>query len=134
MVRYQLPAGKWSRMNLALSGELVPTPKALEKRIGGSNGFRGIPLDIINSSDYLGSHISWEQIFYHGSSFTWTVNAFGEAGIFSNKIYSRKKVTSFGLGVRMYIKKINIPALGFDAAHNPHEKAWFFSGSAGVNI
>lgn len=133
-IKYHMPLGHWTRLNLALTGAFGDQPKALEKRIGGKTGFRGLPLDMINSDNFFGTNVTLEQVIYQGTSLTWSLNGFMEWGSFSNDFFEQEKVMSAGLGVRMYIKKVNIPALGFDSAYNTSEKKWYFSGSAGVSF
>lgn len=108
-------------------------PEIAQRRIGGKPGFRTIPADIIISDKYASGTVSYEFPFLKYRWGAVTLLSFWEQGIFKNY----KNTEPFygpGAGLFFYLKRIAIPAVGFNYARNLKTGKNEFSVSGGYSM
>jgi len=121
------------RISLSAFGFYGDTPVIAEKRIGGRQGFRTIPADIITSNKYASGTVSYELPFLRYNWGAVTLLAFWEHGVFKSN-EDLKNFHGPGAGILFYMKRLAIPALGFNYARNLKTKRNEFSVSAGFTF
>jgi hypothetical protein len=121
------------RLSFIASGSYGDTPVIARERIGGRDGFRTIPADIITSDKYASGTVSYELPFLRYRWGTVTLLTFWEQGIFKNNDDS-KTFYGPGAGILFYMKRLAIPALGFNYARNLKTETNEFSVSAGFTF
>jgi hypothetical protein len=121
------------RISLSAFGFCGDTPPIAEKRIGGKQGFRTIPADIITSDKYASGTVSYEFPFLRYKWGAVTLLSFWEQGIFKSDEDS-KTFHGTGAGILFYMKRLAIPALGFNYARNLKTETNEFSVSAGFTF
>ena len=121
------------RISLSAFGFYGDTPVIAEKRIGGRQGFRTIPADIITSGKYASGTVSYEFPFLKYSWGAVTLLSFWEQGIFKTD-ENTETFYGPGAGILFHLKRIAIPALGFNYARNLKTETNEFSVAAGFSF
>lgn len=99
-------------------------------------GYRTLPQGSSYSADNAALYASFDLPFVRASWAVMTLGAFYEGGLYATGL-SGEKVDLFhgpGLGYRLYLHDIALPAVGIDAAYNIPAKDSVFSVSAGVSL
>ncbi len=108
----------------------------LTNKYGGNPGFRGIKDLAIWTDQMMSLAIDYQLKIKELDSGVITVAPFFDMGSY-HKIDSRQEYNeyiSYGAGIYYYIKKIDLPAMGFQAGNNPKHMGQFFGfyiGSGG---
>ncbi len=121
------------RLSFSASSSYGNTPVIARERIGGRDGFRTIPADIITSDKYTSGTVSYELPFLRYRWGAVTLLSFWEQGVFKND-EGRKTFHGPGAGLLFYMKRLAIPALGFNYARNLKTETNEFSVSAGFTF
>lgn len=116
-------------------GAATQAPAITEDRIGGAADSKTIPLLLVSADVFLGGTVFYEVPFARVSWAVFTVQGFFEAGMFDNdrEIYMQVHYGP-GLGARMYLNKLAIPALGIDAAYAMQSSEFIISGALGLTF
>lgn len=125
---------KSNKLRFFISGAAGDQPVIFQDRIGSREGFQTLPGDIIASDWYLGSKTSYEIPV---TKFSWgfaTVLAFWEQGTFKNAADENMAYYGPGAGLRLYLKRVAIPAIGFNYARNMKTGLNQLSFSVGFGI
>ncbi|MFC1669265.1 POTRA domain-containing protein [Spirochaetota bacterium] len=97
------------------AGEL---PTAMEVRMGGRFGFKTLPPQQTSADNFYSLSLSHELVVFSFSWFNLTTVAFFEYGGLQMNKNSLCQFYGPGGGLRVYLKKVAIPAMGFDIAYN----------------
>lgn len=130
---YSIKVFSFHRITLYTAGYYSNAPDIAQKRIGGKTGFRTLPADIITSDKFATGTISYEFPFMKYSWGAVTLLSFWEHGIFSSGEESYI-FNGPGAGILFYLKRVAIPAIGFNYARNIETDNNEFSVSAGFTF
>lgn len=98
-------------------------PQISEHRIGGIQGSKTLPLEMVSTDSYAALTLFYEIPVIHFDWVTFTMLQFFEGGFYKNERTPQPvKYYGPGFGIRMYLKDIAIPALGFDVSYAIPEK------------
>lgn len=121
---------------LYLSGEvrgsLFDKPVLLEQSLGQKEGSTTISITKID--EYLAGMIKLENIFLDYSWGAITGKGYFESGIYNNNSAPYEYYMGPGLGVRVYLKGISLPALGIDCGYNLVNKEPKISAQIGISL
>ena len=133
-MEYNVKVFKKHRLIINTSGATGNEPVLLYKQISGTPGFRVLPYGKVFSNQYFGGAVNYEIPFYKGRFFTFTSTGFYELGGARNDNSDKVDFSHGpGGGFRVYLKKIALPAVGFDIAYNTTRKTSVFSLSIGFS-
>lgn len=121
-------------MTLYISVSTGNAPTFLKERIGGKNCFKSIPANKIIADHYIGSSINYELPFFYGEAINLSWIFLVESGKFKLNNYYVETYRGIGTGVRLYLKEITIPAVGFNYAYNLDTKNSEYSLALGFNF
>lgn len=99
-------------------------------RLGGEYGYRGIPETGLWVSDYVAFSQQFEQVIYRMKLGTFTIAEFSD-NVFTHEDTPLRVYYSVGVGLRVYLKEIAIPAVGVDAAYSLRNGTWHISAYVG---
>ncbi len=130
---YSIKVFSFHRITLYTAGYYSTAPGIARKRIGGKTGFRTLPADIITTDKFATGTVSYEFPFMKYNWGAVTLLSFWEHGIFN----SGEKSYIFngpGAGILFYLKRVAVPAIGFNYARNMETGNNEFSVSAGFSF
>lgn len=130
---YSLKVFSFHRITLYTAGYYSTAPEVARKRIGGKTGFRTLPADIITSDKFATGTISYEFPFLKYNWGAVTLLTFWEHGIF-NSTDKSYRFSGPGSGILFYLKRVAVPAIGFNYARNIETGNNEFSVSAGFTF
>ncbi|MBN2434042.1 MAG: hypothetical protein JXK07_02100 [Spirochaetes bacterium] len=122
-----------NKLELLFNGYYGDPPDILSKRVGGRSGYYTLPADITVSKRNLSGTVSVERPLVEISWGAVTAKLFWEQGVYG----AESNLSRFygpGGGFFFYLKRIAIPALGFNYARNLGTENSEFSVSAGANF
>ena len=122
-----------NKLELLFNGYYGDPPDILSKRVGGRSGYYTLPADITVSKRNLSGTVSVERPLVEISWGAVTAKLFWEQGVYG----AENNLSRFygpGGGFFFYLKRIAIPALGFNYARNLGTGNSEFSVSAGANF
>ncbi len=117
-----------------INGGVADAPDVLIKRIGGKPGFKTLPAEKIVSNKYISSTAMYELPVLKISWVTFTILGFFEGGTYQDETEEYKNFYGPGTGMRMYLKDIALPALGFDYAYNIETSGHEISAAVGMTM
>ena len=129
-VHWNRAAGRRSRLGLFLAAAAADLPVAFYPRIGGKEGFRTLPQHTVVARQSAAVSLSWEYALLRFTRVTVTLQAFAEAGV-----YREDRSRPFygpGAGIRLYLKRLALPAMGFDAGWNVEAGEFVASFAVGM--
>lgn len=132
--QYSFKLLSYHRLTLSSSGACGERPEIMGERISGKTGSMTLPADIISSDRWINGSAAYE---YPLLRFSWgavTVLAFWEQGIFGSGLVNMTYYYGPGCGTLLYLKKVSLPAMGFNAGHNMKTGGTEFSFYAGMSI
>ena len=106
------------RVTLYSSGSAGDRPTVFEEKIGGDTGTRTLPADIIAADNYFNYSVVYEYPFFKFSRGAVTLLGLWEHGIYNRNNSSYADYYGPGCGVLLYLKRIALPAVGFNYAWN----------------
>ena len=130
---YSFKIFSYHKISASAFGFYGNMPEIAQRRIGGKQGFRTIPADIITSDKYTSGTVSYEFPLLKYSWGAVTLLAFWEQGIFKND-KNKEPFYGPGAGILFYLKRIAIPAIGFNYARNIKTGTNEFSVSGGFSM
>ena len=122
------------QVKFAIEGGYGNRPEIIAQRIGGIWGFRTLPMEEVTADDFYSFTVQYE---FPVLSFDWgvfTLLGFVEGGQLRHRGNEWSDFYGFGGGFRMYLRKVAIPAMGFDIAWNPISESAEFSFSVGMKL
>lgn len=121
--------------NLYLSGRLssqfLDSPTLLEEYWGGSDNSR--TLVPVLSDQYTGGSVLLEYAFLDFGAAVVTLMVSYEIGGYQHNNDNWNIYTGPGAGLRLYLKKIAMPAVGFNVAYNTIDNNFLFSVAMGMS-
>jgi len=132
--RYSFPIFGKQRISLLAHGGAGEMPPVFETRIGGMMGFKTLPSNEISADFYISGTLTYEYPMYSHSFFTVTAAATWEQGAYKKDEKSMQNAYGPGAGIRVYLKKIAIPAVGLDFVYNIDARELLFAASIGAAL
>lgn len=132
--QYSLKLFSYHRLMFHSSGSYGGRPEIFGERISGKTGSMTLPADIISSDRFINGSAIYE---YPLMRFSWgavTVLAFWEEGISGGSNISPAHYHGPGCGTLLYLKKIALPAMGFNLGHNLKTGGTEFSFYVGMSM
>ena len=86
--------------------------------LGGTTGSRSLPSGSVASDMYVSGELLSEFRFKKTSWCDMTIPVYYEAGLFEDYQEEDQAYQGFGCGYRLYLSKVNVPALGLDYTYN----------------
>lgn len=130
---YFLKVFSFHRISFSGTAFFGNAPDVALERIGGKPGFRTLPADIITAEHYLSATAAYEFPFLKYKWGAVTILSFWEHGL----IIQSKESYSFygpGAGILIYLKRVALPAVGFNYARNLKTDNSEFSVSVGFSF
>ena len=87
-------------------------------QLGGITGSRTLPSRAIASGRFVSGEVLSEFRFLKASWCSMTIPVYYEAGLLEDFHEEDQAYQGFGFGYRLYLSKINVPALGLDYTYN----------------
>ena len=122
------------RVSISSNASAGDRPEISGEIIGGKPGGRTLPADIISADDYINCTLTGE---YPLLKFGWgaiTLLAFWEQGVYRNSATGTNRYSGPGAGIMFYLKRLALPAMGFNIARNINTHSNEFSFSAGFGF
>ena len=132
--QYSFKIFSYHRLTINSSGSYGHRPEIMGERISGRTGSMTLPADIIASDRWINGAVTYE---YPMLRFSWgsvTVLAFWEEGVFGSSDINPTHYYGPGCGTLFYLKKIALPAMGFNLGHNIKTGNTEFSFYIGMSI
>ena len=115
---------------------------------GGGRGERTLERSNVLTGAIASGDLSYQYAFWSNDAVTLTATAFTEAGVYSHELFETPGdfftdgtnadfYTSYyglGAGMRLYVRKIAIPAMGFDVGYSVNDSDFRFSFSIGMTM
>lgn len=133
-LQYSVKAFSYHRITFNSSGAYGGRPDIMGERISGKTGSMTLPADIIASDRWINASAAYE---YPLARFSWgavTVLAFWEQGVFGSADIDITHYYGPGCGTLLYLKKIALPAMGFNLGYNMKTGGTEFSFYIGMSI
>lgn len=108
----------YNRFSLSSNGGKGERPEIFEEAIGGKPGGRTLPADVITADSYINCTVTYEYPFMRYRWGSITLLAFWEQGWYENDATGGEAYYGPGAGMMMYLRRIALPAMGFNAARN----------------
>lgn len=124
----------YNRFSVASNGGNGEKPGIFEESIGGKPGGRTLPADIITADSYINYTITYEYPFLRYRWGSITLLAFWEQGWYENDITDGERYCGPGAGMMLYLKRIALPAMGFNAARNLESNTTEYSFNIGMSF
>lgn len=115
---WSLPLFQRHRIELYGVAGAGSTPMIFQQRIGSGKGFRSLPADTVAADTYISSSLSWEMPLWRLNWGTITGLTFWEQGWYNAEYTAAEYFYGPGAGIRFYLTRIAIPAMGFNIAFN----------------
>ncbi|MDA3898925.1 MAG: BamA/TamA family outer membrane protein [Spirochaetes bacterium] len=131
---YYLKVFDYQRAALKLRGFTGSNPEVAKKRIGGKNGFKTLPAEMILTDRYFSATTTYEHSLLKFSWGVVTASAFWEHGMFNTENGSLQTFYGPGAAFFVYMKKIALPAIGINYGYNVITKKSEYSFSAGISF
>jgi hypothetical protein len=131
--RYQKALWDRFRLNFLLRGIYIPGAPLVQELDAGDRMFKTLPDGFIVDAAVQGQ-LALELVAVDFTSGVLTLQASCEAGVFSLDESSPSYTYGPGIGLRVYLSKIAVPAFGLDAYYNGKTGKPYFSVSAGVSF
>ena len=122
------------RFRILASGGYGDMPPLAETAIDSQDGFRTLPYKG-STADRWGSVMTSYDIPVVTSS--WAVimlTPYAELGFYETESIRTRAFYGPGIGTRLYLRKVAIPAIGVDLAYNVADSFWSFSFTVGVQM
>lgn len=132
--QYSFNIFTYHRLTISSSGAYGERPSVMGERISGKTGSMTLPADIIAADRWINGSVSYE---YPLLRFSWgavTVLAFWEQGVFGSGDIELTHYYGPGCGTLLYLKKIALPAMGFNLGYNIKTRGTEFSFYIGMSI
>lgn len=131
--------GKWARpaplrgfFDVRAHAFVGPLPIVFEERLGGLPGSRTLPGGGLVAADRYGSlSVEWQVPFWTLSFGTASALVFGEVGRYARNEQPAVTYGGPGAGLRFFLKRIAIPAVGVDVGYETGSRLVQFSVSVG---
>jgi len=133
-LNYSMKVFNTHLLKIMCSGGASNTPDIFEERIGGITGFKTLPAEKIAADYYYSSTVLYEIPLYRFSYLNLTVASFFEQGGFKDDDNEMEYFYGPGGGLRFYLKRIALPALGFDVAYNINTGEVLYSAAIGASF
>ncbi|HPS58337.1 MAG TPA: hypothetical protein PK514_09540 [Spirochaetota bacterium] len=134
MAQYSFKLFSYHRLTIHSSGAYGDRPEIMGERISGKTGSMTLPADIISSDRWINGSIVYEYPLLRFSWGALTVLAFWEQGVFGGSDINPAHYYGPGCGTLLYLKKIALPAMGFNLGHNMKTGGTEFSFYVGMSI
>lgn len=134
MAQYSIKLFSYHRLTLHSSGAYGSRPEIMGERISGKTGSMTLPADIISSDRWINGAATYEYPLLRFSWGALTVLAFWEEGVFGSGEINPTHYYGPGCGTLLYLKKIALPAMGFNLGHNMKTGNTEFSFYIGMSI
>ncbi len=124
----------YNRFSILSNGGAGDRPSIFEETIGGRPGGRTLPADIITADNFINYTLAYEYPFLR---FRWgavTLLAFWEHGVYKNERTGDQGYYGPGAGTMVYLKRIALPAMGFNIARNLETGTDEFSVNVGMSF
>ena len=132
--QYSMKLFSCHRLAFFSSGAYGVRPESMGDRISGKTGAMTLPADIISADNWINGSLVYE---YPLLRFRWgsvTVLSFWEQGVFESRQVNTTYYFGPGCGTLLYLKRIAIPAMGFNLGYNVRTTAVEFSFYVGMAI
>jgi hypothetical protein len=120
-----------NRTRVLAAGGWGDRPLFLEMGISGRDGFRTLPFGEIRADRYGSLAVAHDLPIVRGDWGAFTVTSFFEWGAYDATGVDPVSFYGPGGGVRVYIRRLAIPALGVDVGYNLATKLFAFSIAVG---
>lgn len=124
----------YNRLSIASNGSKGERPAIFEETIGGKPGGRTLPADIIAADSYINYTVTYEYPFLRYRWGAITLLTFWEHGCYENDSTESQIYYGPGAGMMVYLKRIALPAMGFNAARNLESKTTEYSFNIGMSF
>ncbi len=122
------------RLQLLASGGYGDMPTIAESSIDARDGYRTLPFQKTTADTWASGSVRYDIPLFHGSWGTPVLTPYWETGVFSTELIDRQVFYGPGIGFRVYLKQIALPAMGVDLAYNIPDAFWSFSITVGMPL
>ncbi len=126
--------GEQVRLRLLTSGGIGDMPLFAETAIDAQDGYRTLPFKASSADQWLSAAAACDIPVLKTSWSVITISPYFEIGRYGNELIALRPFYGPGIGSRVYLRKIAIPAMGVDVAYNLHDAFWSFSITVGVQM
>lgn len=148
MARYALVWDDRHHLELYGYGEVEAQPFVFLNERGGGRGERTLPRNEVLTGAIFSGDISYQYLFWSSKALALTATGFFEAGAYHRDLFQTPSRMSSGLtdtdryrlyfgpgaGLRLYVRKVAIPAMGLDVGYSIPEETVHVSFSIGVSM
>jgi len=131
---YSLKAFEKHLFKFYLSGFACNAPDIYKLRTGGQSGSKTLPMNKIAADYFVSGTVLYEIPLYKFKYVNLTVPLFYEQGELKNEGQDIEHFYGPGAGLRLYLKRISIPAMGVDVAWNIETGDLLYSVAVGMSF
>jgi hypothetical protein len=124
----------YNRFSIASNGAKGSRPAIFEETLGGKPGGRTLPAEIVTADSYINYTITAEYPFLRYKWGAITLLAFWEHGMYENNSEGKQVYYGPGAGTMFYLRRIALPAMGFNIARNLESDSTEYSFSIGMSF
>jgi hypothetical protein len=122
------------RFRLLTSLGFGDMPAFAETAIDAQDGFRTLPFKATTADHWISAAASVDIPTLKTSWAVIMISPYFEVGQYGNDLIPPRPFYGPGIGSRVYLRKIAIPAMGVDVAYNLYDAFWSFSITVGVQM
>jgi len=133
-LNYSFRTFGYDRIAFSSNGSAGDRPSIFKEMIGGKPGGRTLPADIIAADNYINYTLTYEHPFLRYRWGAVTLLAFWEHGGFETDNSGMEQYYGPGAGFIVYLKRLALPAMGFNIANNLKTGTTEFSVNIGMSF
>jgi outer membrane protein assembly factor BamA len=126
--------GSQTRWGLSCAAGISALPETMQERIGGKPGYMTLPANTLIARDYWSVSTQIEYQLINLSWATITGLVFAEYGAFTQHRGDWLQFYGPGAGMRVYLKKVALPAMGLDVSWNLRNHEVFAGFTVGLHM
>ena len=120
------------RLQMLVSGGYGDMPTLAETSIGAQDGYRTLPYQNSTADRWASVSARYDIPLHFGSWGVPVITPYWETGVHATELFSAHPFYGPGVGFRVYLKRVALPALGVDIAYNIPDDYWSFSVTVGM--
>ncbi len=129
---WSMPLQGNHRLQVLISGGYGDMPALAETSIGAQDGYRTLPFQNSTADRWASASARYDIPLYFGSWGVPVITPYWETGVYATELFSAHPFYGPGVGFRVYLRRIALPALGADIAYNVPDDYWSFSITVGM--
>lgn len=133
-ISHGMPVAKLHRARILFNAGYGQMAILGERQISAQDGFRTLPYKNVTADKWVGTALYYDLPVFGGSWGSLVLSHYWEAGTYGTEILESQHFYGTGLALRLFMRKIAVPAMGIDLAYNMADPSWVFSFTIGMEM